>query len=242
MREFSVEVCTGETFKLRYPDKVVDYIASRQEQREFVKAKKPGDAIPKDIPEHFAMRAKVTVDELCPLLEKFDFTPVNSMMDIGCGFGATTTLLAKVLNAKQIHMIEGRGTILKVTGYNQQVDAWNDVMMAETMVRANVRKDRQLFPWYFDELPEKLNMHKDGLDLITSFRSWGHHYPVKTYLDHAKRWLKPGGALCLDVRISNVPHEDGLGMILQAGFEQLAWVSEHSASAKSKRLLFRAPS
>lgn len=221
---------------LKYPDEVLEYIKSRLEQREFYKQRKETDPPETDIPVLFFNRAKTSADELLPLLKSFGLTPINSMLDIGCGFGATTAMLARELNAKEIHLIEGRGTPLSITGFNASASAWNDVKIAEKMVRANVNR-KKVVSHYYDNLPEK--MKEGGLDLITSFRSWGHHYPVSIYLEHVKRWLRPGGALVLDVRISKVEHEEGLGLLLSNGFEQLAWVSEHSASAKSKRLLFR---
>lgn len=234
-QSIKVQTVVGE-FELKYPAEVIDYIQSRKEQREFYKPKKPGDAPEANIPEHFAARAKTSVDELVPLLEKHGFTPINHYMDIGCGFGATTALMARALNVKQVILIEGRGTPLNITGFNQKADAWNDVMIAKKMVAANLTRGKQVVPCYFDALPE---IDGPKLDLITSFRSWGHHYPVSTYLEHTKKWLKPGGALCLDVRLSGVNPAEGIDLLKPNGFQQLAWVSEKSASAKSKRLLFR---
>lgn len=37
-------------------------------------------------------------------------------------------------------------------------------------------------------------------ELIYSNCSWGHHYPIETYLDLARRSLRAGGVLIVDLR------------------------------------------
>jgi hypothetical protein len=46
-----------------------------------------------------------------------------------------------------------------------------------------------------------------GFDLVTSFLSWGFHYPVSTYLDDVYTALTPGGLLVMDIR-KDTPGKD----------------------------------
>ena len=55
-------------------------------------------------------------------------------------------------------------------------------------------------------------------DLIVSFRSWGFHYPVTTYLSLAKRSLSDHGRIIVDLRRG----ASGLAAFDDAGFESLA--------------------
>lgn len=241
-----VKLADGREFMLTYPADVLDYIATRREQREFVKKRKPGTTEHPSIPEHFAERAVVTVNECLRDLNAYSKLPVKKYMDIGCGFGATTALMAMALGATEVHLIEGRGTVLEATGYNQKLDAWNDVKMAAKMVLANVvlaniPGGTRVIPHYFDDLQDCAELR--DLDLITSFRSWGHHYPTDTYAGAAALWLKPKGSLILDVRVNNVPMGKRMAPIVSQGFNRLKWVSEGTASWKSQRTLFeKAPS
>jgi len=67
-----------------------------------------------------------------------------------------------------------------------------------------------------------LDVYEDGsFDVVYSLLSYGHHYPVSTYLDDVFRLLKSGGVLILDLRATGYGRRaivQGLVELLSKGF------------------------
>lgn len=183
----------------------------------------------------FIGRAQQTIKELGAELHDLR---ISTMMDIGCGLGATTAALATFVGASVVTLVEADAAKpVTVHGFNQTLEPWNDVNISKIMVEANVpdhvivhaRTSKELLALDPDQFGK--------LDLITSFRSWCHHYPASVYLDFVRRTLKPmTGRLVVDVRTKT----DGMEVLTKAGFKMLAYVSQHSASLKKTgRYVFR---
>jgi SAM-dependent methyltransferase len=120
----------------------------------------------------------------------------KSMLDIGCGLGVSSTMIAKYSNVNYLALLDGDGSGELFSDFREDAPAWNDVRIAGDLARANLCiadtcKVETFFPDRELTIP---------VDLIVSFKSWGTHYPVNTYLPLAARSLKPGGLVVLDLR------------------------------------------
>lgn len=121
----------------------------------------------------------------------------ESIVDIGCGIGIQNIpLLEKYPNAELL-MIDKTKTEENIWyGYQNEGAFYNNLELAyKTMIDNKFTNVR-------------MQQAKDGLiaapdnsvDLVTSFISWGFHYPVETYLKEVIRVMKPGATLIVDVR------------------------------------------
>jgi len=137
---------------------------------------------------YYTQRVREEAEQLRPWL-----VPVMSCLDIGCGLGLIDALIAKITGANHVHMMDGQGAIdNRVMGYNDGTKAWADVRVGRRLVAANT--DADVTAHVADPtvtIP---------VDLIVSFKSWGHHYNIDEYLPLALRSLKPGGRVIVDLR------------------------------------------
>jgi hypothetical protein len=86
-----------------------------------------------------------------------------------------------------------------------------------------------------DILIDRLRAEIDPVDLIISWRAWGHHFAVSMYAQFAFDLLTPGGICILDIR-NNTNGEQHMEDI---GFKLLTQVPDKST--KCRRLAFRKP-
>jgi SAM-dependent methyltransferase len=143
---------------------------------------------------------------------------IDSFLDIGCGSGRLAVLLAQHYGgAVDVHLIDGDRRVeafgKEQVGYAPTTPPWNDRAAAAELVRAKVPAAR-----VFDYPPDpRLTI---PVDLIVSTKSWGHHYGADVYLGLARRSLRPGGRIIMDLRDST--HDpragDGLGVMKAGGF------------------------
>lgn len=135
----------------------------------------------------------------------------RSVLDIGCGLGCVDVLLARA-GVQTIHLMDGNGEGMRRDDYGADVKAWNDVHLAAEMVTLNAPKGTMVIAHEADS-----SLKISPVEMIFSFKSWGTHYPVSTYLSLARRCLVPGGWLILDLRKWVDPTED-VREICAAGF------------------------
>jgi SAM-dependent methyltransferase len=154
-------------------------------------------------------RARKQADTLAELFS--EYRP-RSMLDIGCGLGMAMIVLAVRFNLDALHLLDGDGTGDIFHDYRAGAAPWNDVRLAGALARANLSAGCAVIEHPAD--PE-LTV---PVDIIVSFKSWGTHYPVSTYLPLAKRSLKPGGLIALDLRPSAEFHSEQAHEIQAAGF------------------------
>jgi SAM-dependent methyltransferase len=190
-----------------------------------------------DMNQRFNDRAQKVLNEVLPSI--FD-TSVRSILDIGCGIGGNSAMLANAVGAKTVHLIEGDANpeviaALKEHGLGYSSDKlkpWNDVEIAAELVRANVARDVVVVPHKAADVLAGTHDMPDSFDLITSFRSWCHHYPARVYLDIVRDRMMPGySRLVVDIRTNT----NNLGVLEAAGFDVMSWVSQNSASEKKTR-------
>ena len=143
---------------------------------------------------HHVERYRRTFETMLPWLPEQG--TVTRFLDIGCGYGGVAMWMARRYPGAVAHLIDGDGSE-KWVGYREDGQAWSDVRLAARLfakhcpgreVHAHPPDPAQTIP----------------CELIWSNVSWGHHYPIETYLDLALRSLRPNGTLIVDLRLGEV--------------------------------------
>lgn len=162
--------------------------------------------------------AEESARELAPWLPRH----VDNYLDIGCGSGIVTGVIADAVGANVTHVVDGDGSIVdpkSFNGYGPAVTAWGDVHAAAARLRFMGCK---VFAYVAPELP----LHAP-IDLVTSFLSWGHHYPLGTYIDAVAKLLCHDGRLIMDWRRGHrVDHDAWRAMMARRHFVELGVVRE----------------
>lgn len=135
------------------------------------------------------------------------FTP-RSLVDIGSGLAVIDIFFGRNGSITNIHLLDGDGTEKKINGFHAVTPAWYSVDIGFEVVRSNVSEGVLVHKHYAHPSVEV------SVDLIISTRAWGHHFPINTYLDLAKRSLNGGGCIIVDIRRKS----DGYNEMLGAGF------------------------
>lgn len=180
-------------------------------------------------------RADLEFDALQPHL------PVTCryIMDIGSGMARLPARIAQFVGTTTeppvtVYLMDGEAHVERTdkerTGYRTTImGPWADGREGlETLCVLAPRANGVFVP----ANPQWQSPHP--LDLVTSFRSWAHHYPVSVYLQMVSRSLRPGGILITDVR----KRTNGIAELEAAGFKQISDSIELD-SWKSQRLVFR---
>lgn len=153
--------------------------------------------------------------------------PLARIWDIGCGIGAHAVYLAGVCGGAQplLWLTEGDGQTPRKVGFVPGTEAWFDVKQSLAFARANLPTGASVKGVTADP-------HDDFLcDLVVSLKSWGHHYPVSTYLPAVKRRLDVGGRLVIDIRAGT----GGDKKLEAAGFAPVAILVD---KPKRKRIVY----
>jgi SAM-dependent methyltransferase len=148
---------------------------------------------------------------------------VRSILDIGCGLAVVPALLARDLDLREVHLMDGDGTGERFADYREIGLPWNDVQTGLDMVCANVGDDTHVFALHANPAATI------PVDMIMSLKSWGLHYPVATYMGLAARSLRNGGILVIDL------HKEGeaCAEIEAAGYGLLYRVGEYGEQART---------
>lgn len=130
--------------------------------------------------------------------EKFLPESCEVAVDIGCGIGVQDIFLMNKLPKVDVLLIDKTYTEKKIWyGYKKEGAFYNSFEETTNMMIDNGYEKRISFQ---EALNGIIQLPNNSVDLITSFISWGFHYPVETYLDEALRVMKPGATLIIDVR------------------------------------------
>jgi SAM-dependent methyltransferase len=125
------------------------------------------------------------------------FLPVHchSVLDIGCGM-AGIDLFLYIHYRKQVHLqlLDGTGDAEVKFGYNPELSPYNHLGITHKFLLMNQVDAKHI---QFHPIDPQLTI---PCDLIVSLLSWGFHYPASTYSELAKRSLRSGGMLVLDIR------------------------------------------
>jgi SAM-dependent methyltransferase len=143
-----------------------------------------------------------------------NFLPKNTqeILDIGCGMAGVDVFLSEhYQHLINIHLLDKTQVDENVYyGYESQTAFYNSLPVAKKLLIENSVPGEKIFLHDADNPATCFNGRK--FDLITSFISWGFHYPVKTYLNEVVSSLGEGGVLIVDLRKDT----DGLKEIQKA--------------------------
>lgn len=160
---------------------------------------------------HHMGRFERTFESMKPWLP----AQVENFLDIGCGLGGVAIHVARHYPGAVAHLIDGAGEIGKWTSYREDGKPWADVRVAVRLFRKHCPAAEVLAH------PPLDSAVVPPCELVYSNCSWGHHYPIDTYLGLAGRVLKPGGRLIVDLRLGRVG-EYGAAQLEAHGFT-LVW-------------------
>ena len=174
--------------------------------------------------ESYCERVRQDYEHLAPHLPD----DVTSFLDIGCGWGGHALYLAKHYGrGTEVFLIEGEDEVKKEqTGYRASATPYRDGRIAVQLLQSEGFKTT-LYP-VNEQTPDLII----PVDLITSFCSYGHHYPISTYLDLVCRSLAMGNHLLVDIRSGT----QGIQELVKAGFVPVQSVK---SKPKFERILFR---
>ena len=154
---------------------------------------------------------------------------VLNFLDIGCGTGGVAMLVTHHYPGATAHLMDGDAAGEKFS-YRADGKPWADVGMALGLF-SKYLPGRAVRAW-----PPDPEAKVPPCDLIYSNCSWGHHYPISTYLGLACRSLRPGGTLIVDLRIG--PLGEAGRTALARHFEPVATIDQHGK--KYQRTVWRA--
>ena len=172
---------------------------------------------------HMMTAAQRDYDQVSALLATLK---PGSVLDIGCGVAGIDILFGNIGGLIDIHLMDGTKFRSEHESWvTRAPEPWADVHHAAELVRMNVPKNVLVFA---HEATHKLDVK---VDLLWSSQSWGWHYPVSVYLELAKRCLKAGGRIVMDIRRKT----DGEDEMNLGGFRTVAIVWQTN---KGQRLIF----
>ena len=146
-----------------------------------------------------------------------------TVIDIGCGLGAIDLLLSRHYQHQATFVLVDRDefTSRPYYGFRRVAAAYNSLEDTLAFLRTNGMDTAKVTTVNVacDPFPQQTQA-----DVVVSLLSWGHHYPISTYLDDVTDVLSMGGVLVVDVRKGT----DGMALLSER-FE-LELVTEDSRS------------
>ena len=138
----------------------------------------------------------------------FNLPEGAKIIDVGSGIAVIDLLLASYIPNSKFWLVDKEGFEFR-TGIYYDKDYpmyhnWSPVI--DAIQTTNIDPSRFSLLGSSDDFPE-------DVDCITSYLSWGWHYPIDTYWDKAYNSLKKGGKLILDIRA--LPDKDVIGDITE---------------------------
>ena len=124
------------------------------------------------------------------------------ILDIGCGVAAINLFLFRHYRQSprtHFHLLDKTSTAHRVYyGFKSQGAFYNSLAVARELLIQNGVPAENI---HLMEVTPDLHIPvATPLDLVISLLSWGHHYPVETYLNQVHDRLASGGRLILDIR------------------------------------------
>ena len=132
-------------------------------------------------------------------------------LDIGCGFALYDTFLLRhygyprdmhlYLLDKTTDLQEEKEKGFKGGGFRKEgISFYTNLECASDILITNGANKENIHSLIATENPLS-QLESSSFDLVFSLLSYGHHYPVSTYLEEVKRLLTQGGVLVLDLRV-----------------------------------------
>jgi len=161
-------------------------------------------------------------------IKQFLPSEASAILDIGCGVAGIDVLLYKHYSNSGLNIFlldKTQEDKIIHYGLKQEGSFYNSLPLAKLLLTKNGITPENI---YLQEVTPDCRIHfKSTFDLVISLLSWGHHYPVFTYLDEVYSKLNPGGILIMDVR----KESDGLDE-LEEKFHNIQVISETDRSVR----------
>lgn len=126
----------------------------------------------------------------------FNLPDNAKIIDIGCGVAVIDMLLASYIPGSTFYLVDKEGFKFRPGIYYDknypQYHSWAPVIDA---IEAS-----EFDPTRFTMIGEH-DAFPEDVDCVTSWLSWGWHYPKDVYWDKAFNSLKIGGKLIIDIRV-----------------------------------------
>ena len=136
----------------------------------------------------------------------FDLSDDAVIIDIGSGISVIDLLLAQYLPKSKFYLVDKEGFKFQQGIYFDrnypEYNSWSPVIDAIKTTGLDADRFNMITP--DSAFPTEV-------DAITSYFSWGWHYPKNVYWDKVKESLKVGGKLIMDIRF--LPGQDVVGEI-----------------------------
>ena len=145
------------------------------------------------------------------LREALPLKTPRRVLDIGCGFALYDTFLLKhygypadmhlYLLDKTTDLEREKDMGFKGGGFRREgISFYTNLECASDILISNGATKDNIHTIVVTEKPLS-HLESSSFDLIFSLLSYGHHYPVSTYVKEIKRLLSQGGVLILDLRV-----------------------------------------
>jgi len=124
----------------------------------------------------------------------------SNILDIGSGVAGIDIFFNEhYQKSVKIHLLDKTALDTEVFyNFNPKTAYYNSLEIAKKMLVVNNVPEENIYLHSAENPSEAFIDIK--YDLITSFISWGFHYPVSTYIDSVHQSLSTGGALIIDIR------------------------------------------
>lgn len=125
---------------------------------------------------------------------------VTTVLDIGAGLGGINLLIARryEVDNPRFVLLDKDEMSPNVQYFFDDVDRFYNLASVTRRFLADngLPEERvRILEAGVDPFPSNLK-----IDLVVSLASWGHHYPIETYLDNVTQVLAPGGRVVVDLR------------------------------------------
>ena len=153
--------------------------------------------------------------------------PVGRLLDIGCGFAYESRWFNEKYGT-ELWLLDGDSSTNATKPENASYGNWNtdssELKFYHTFDFLDTKLKNLGTKNYHLVDANNINIPDDvKFDVITSWLSCGHHYPVKTYIELMKKHSHPGTRIVLDVRTKGAAH----ALIGVDGFEIVNAISSH---------------
>ena len=155
-----------------------------------------------------------------------DFLPENveKILDIGSGVAGIDCMMNRHYKEKNIsadfYLLDRTEMDKKVFyGIKEKASFYNSFVVSKLLMTKNGVKAENIHTQEATH-DNKINFNVK-FDLVTSFISWGFHYPVSIYIDQVYNLLNTGGVLIIDVR-----KDSGGKELLESKFGNIEVIAE----------------